>query len=224
MNATDAANTDTGPRKLFAASSGESVRYVDDTARERLGPLLSDDSCIWTHVKHNVSRTVYRCDAGETVGVLYLKHFHSRSLAHRLGRLFGVSDALHEMRVGSALAAGGVPTPRVLAAHCNNGVEWIITQGIEPAEPANDWHAGRIAAGDLSAIRRATVALAELVGRMHAVGVRHRDLHSGNVLVHTGTGNDGAELALTDLHRTCRRRRLSRRSRAANLAQILQHG
>jgi len=221
MNATDAANSDAGPRKLFAASRPESVRYVDDTARERLASLLSDDSCIWTGVKHNVSRTVYRCDAGETVGVLYLKHFHSRSFWHRLGRMFGSSDAVHEMRFGAALAAGGVPTPRVLAAHCADGVEWIITQGIEPAEPANDWHAGRIAAGDRAAIRRATVALAQLIGRMHAAGVRHRDLHSGNVLVHTGTGSDGSELALTDLHRTCRRGRLSRRSRAANLAQIL---
>jgi len=54
---------------------------------------------------------------------------------------------------------------------------------------------------------------------MHRTGVIHRDLHCGNVLVRT----QGAKprLVLTDLHRVARRRRLSRRARAANLAQLL---
>jgi len=53
---------------------------------------------------------------------------------------------------------------------------------------------------------------------MHAAGVIHRDLHCGNVLVSPQTP---PRLVLMDLHRMRRRRRLSRRSRAANLAQLL---
>ena len=53
---------------------------------------------------------------------------------------------------------------------------------------------------------------------MHAAGVFHGDLHCGNILVQTD--GDAVRLVLTDLHRARARRRLSRRVRAANLAQL----
>jgi len=114
-----------------------------------------------------------------------------------------------------------VPVPAALAAYCRGGVEWLITEGVEPSVPADQWHLGQLTEGNDAAIRAATIALAELVGRMHAHGVVHCDLHCGNVLVRTDVAGGFAGVVLMDLHRAHRRRRLSRRARAANLAQLL---
>ncbi len=57
-----------------------------------------------------------------------------------------------------------------------------------------------------------------MVGKMHAAGLVHRDLHCGNLLVRVHDGR--VQLTLMDLHRMARRRRLSQRAMAANLAQL----
>ncbi|OPX24943.1 MAG: hypothetical protein B1H04_01105 [Planctomycetales bacterium 4484_123] len=205
------------PQQMLSALDDDSVQYRDEAARRRVAALVRS-GCRWSVVKGNVARTVYRGDGGPGAGVFYLKHFHSPALLHRLRRRLGWSDAGREMRFSEYLSRHRVPVPRVLAACCRGGVAWLITEGIEPAVPADRWHMEALARGDHVAIRRATVALAELVGRMHASGVLHRDLHCGNVLVRPGAPG---QVVLTDLHRVRRRRRLSRRSRAANLAQLL---
>jgi len=175
----------------------------------------------WRRVKHNTSRTVYR---GRVAGRdIYLKHFHNPSLAHRLLRRLGSSDAMREMRFSRYLTSHGVPTAPALAAACHDGVEWLATQAVAPARPADTWHDEQLQRGRAGKrlIHWATVQLARLVGRMHAAGVIHRDLHCGNILVRTGEGEEGrADLVLTDLHRAHRRRKLSRRAMAANLAQL----
>jgi len=206
-----------GPEGLLKGLGKQHVRFAGAEARRRVEAAVRRRPS-WVMVKHNVSRSVWRCNGGKGVGVLYLKHFHSRSLMHRLRRHLGASDADSEMRFSRYLAARGVPVPEVLATCCANGAAWLISAGLEPTCPANRWHAQAIARGDQAGIRAATVALADLVGRMHAAGVVHRDLHCGNVLVHR---DDPTRLALTDLHRMRRRRRLSRAARAANLAQLL---
>jgi len=210
-------STAVGPEGLLCALDDGSVRYRDEGARRRIAALVRS-GCRWSVVKHNVARTVYRGDGGPGVGVFYLKHFHSPALLHRLRRRLGLSDALNEMRYSEYLWRRRVPVPRALAACCRGGGAWVIAEGIEPAVPADKWHMEALARGDHAGIRSATVALAELVGRMHASGVLHRDLHCGNVLVRPEAPG---HVVLTDLHRVRRRRRLSRRSRAANLAQLL---
>ncbi len=208
--------------ELFAGIDIGVVRFTDADARRQTEPLLTGSSDIrWSVVKQNVSRTVYRHEASGSVGVLYLKHYHSRSLLHRLQRRIGLSDSRCEMRFSRYLSANNVPVPKVLATYNHKGTEWMISEGIEPSVPADKWHADKTAAGNTD-IRAAVIALAELVGRMHACGVLHRDLHCGNVLVRTVDPSPGRfdGLVLTDLHRMLRRRRLSRRSRAANLAQL----
>ena len=214
--------------ELFAGIDLGAVRFTDADARKQIEPLLTGESNDrWSVVKHNVSRTVYR--RGGTglepvptkTGVLYLKHFHSRSLLHRLQSRIGLSETRCEMRFSNYLSANNVPVPKVLATYNRTGTEWMISEGIEPSVPADKWHADRAISGNTD-IHAATIALAELVGRMHACGVLHRDLHCGNVLVRTvdpsASRFDG--LVLMDLHRMLRRRKLSRRSRAANLAQL----
>jgi tRNA A-37 threonylcarbamoyl transferase component Bud32 len=118
------------------------------------------------------------------------------------------------------LGKHGVPTPPPLAACGENGTEWLATRAVVPSEPADGWHRRQLKRGSQgrAAIRRATRQLGRMIGRMHAAGVIHEDLHCGNVLVHTG--GDQPTMVLMDLHRATRRRRLSRRARAMNLAQL----
>jgi len=209
------------PEELLRRAETEAIRFADASARARLEAVIDasgrGELPGWSLVKHNVARTVYRCDGGGGSGALYLKHFHSPSLLHRLQRRLGLCDALCEMRFSAYLSGHDIPVPRSLAAWCRDGAEWLISEGIEPAMPADRWHVERLVEGDHAAVRAALVALAELVGRMHAHGVLHRDLHCGNVLVRTDAPG---QVVLMDLHRMRRRRRLSRRSRAANLAQL----
>ena len=171
-----------------------------------------------TRVKINDSRAVY---CGSVNGLqIYVKHYHGRRWVRRLGRLVGASDARHEMAFSQYLAANGVATPEVLATQWRSDLQWLATIAVSPAEPADSWHAAQLADGapGRHAIRKVTVALAELIGRMHAAGVVHGDMHCGNVLVRTDTPTP--QLVLTDLHRAGRRRRLSRQARAANLAHL----
>ncbi|MCK4602576.1 MAG: hypothetical protein KAU28_08930, partial [Phycisphaerae bacterium] len=179
---------------------------------------LSHPNGRWEKVKHNASRTVFR---GDVDGIeIYLKHYHSRTLIHRLARLLGFSDAKCEMRFAQYLSSRGIETAPPLASMCSGGFEWFATEAVAPAETADKWHLKQLHRGrdGWRAIQSATIALGRIVGRKHAAGVIHRDLHCGNILVRTDT--DPPKLVLTDLHRAYRRRRLSRRAKAANLAQL----
>jgi len=207
----------TRPEELLRDLDGPDVHFAAPAARQRVSDAVRN-GCQWSLVKRNVSRTVHRCDAGTEAGALYLKHFHSPSLLHRLRGRVGLSDARSEMAFSEYLSSHGVPVPRVLAVCCRPEATWLVSEGLEPAVPADQWHGEALARGDETAIRAATVALAALVGRMHASGVIHRDLHCGNILVR---GGDPSDLVLMDLHRMTRRRRLNRHGRAANLAQLL---
>lgn len=199
------------------------VTFADNKAAELLSGELSSlrrpEESGFERVKHNASRTVYRGSiAGEGV---YLKHYHGRSFEHRLRRLLAMSIARREMWFSQYLLSRGVSTPRPLAAMVNGKTECYISAEVAPAVSGDRWHLDQLARGDDGhrAVRRATVAMAEMVARMHSAGVIHEDLHCGNVLM--CADDDGViQLVLTDLHRMKRRRRLSRRRRAANLALL----
>ncbi len=195
------------------------IRYASEEARSllagRLEVLRDPLASGWEKVKSNASRTVYR---GAIDGQwIYLKHFHPRSLVHRVSRCLGASDAHRELEFMMYLSGCGVDTAPVLASMCTGGLEWVATRAIAPCQQGDAWHPQALA-GDRAAVRRATIALGDMIGRMHAAGVIHRDLHCGNVLVR---GDEASpRLVLMDLHRVRRRRNLSRRARAANLAQL----
>jgi Ser/Thr protein kinase RdoA (MazF antagonist) len=98
----------------------------------------------------------------------------------------------------------------------------MVSRAVEPAVPLDRWHDERVGSTHPRVeadVRRAILALAELVGQLHNAGVLHHDLHTGNVLLQ----DDGPRMRLTlmDLHRVGRRRRPSRRALARNLAQLL---
>jgi len=211
----------TTPHNSHPPKEGKVV-FADDDAAGRLAghvrELTCPDETVWRIVKQNSSRTVY---CGRLAGLdVYLKHYHSRSWAHRIRRWLGVSDALREFRFSRYLCDRGVPTPPPLAARCDRKVEWFVTRAVAPATPAEKWHEKQLRAGGEGKrrIQPYLVALGTLIGRMHRAGVVHRDLHCGNVLLRTN--GEAPQPVLMDLHRAFRRRRLPRRRKAANLAQL----
>ncbi len=214
---------DTFPAMADSATEDKSSRLIlaDEQAagsvREALDELCRPDLETWQRVKENPSRTVYRGWLGDQE--VYLKHFHNRSLSHRLGRRLGFSDAERELRFARYLSGQGIETISAIAAMCGRESEWLLTRAVQPAEPADQWHPRQLAGGrdGQRQVRLATVALAKAIGRMHAAGVVHQDLHAGNILIRTG---GRPQPVLMDLHRARRRRRLSRGVRARNLAQL----
>jgi tRNA A-37 threonylcarbamoyl transferase component Bud32 len=197
------------------------VVFADDAAAALLAGHLGELAAPgeeWVVVKRNVSRTVYRGHIGGQQ--IYLKHYHSQSPLRRLARLAGRSDAKSEMRFTQYLQHIGVPTVPPLAALCHDGIEWLATKAVAPAVQGDIWHEQQLGAGPAgqAAIRSATIRLGQMIGKMHAAGVTHRDLHCGNILV--CPGKDQPQIMVTDLHRALRRRRLSRRDCVASLAQL----
>ncbi|MBW3541006.1 MAG: ATP-binding cassette domain-containing protein [Planctomycetes bacterium] len=63
------------------------------------------------------------------------------------------------------------------------------------------------------------VELGRLVGKLHAGGLLHRDLHAGNILVRMDD-DGGVSLWLIDLHGLTARRRLSQRTCEKNLCEL----
>jgi glycosyltransferase involved in cell wall biosynthesis/tRNA A-37 threonylcarbamoyl transferase component Bud32 len=211
-----------GAPAAWPAKSPGQMLFADAEAEEllgdRLGELCRPDPPEWEAVKTNPSRTVYR---GRVKGQwVYLKHFHRHDWIARLARRLGFSRAREEMRLSQYLVGHGVPVAEVLAARCGQPLEWVATRAIPQAEQADEWHLKQFSRGreGQQAVRGALVVLAEMIGRMHAAGVLHGDLHCGNVLVRTRTA--GPKLVLMDLHRARRRGWLSRTARAVNLAQL----
>jgi tRNA A-37 threonylcarbamoyl transferase component Bud32 len=175
----------------------------------------------WRVVKRNPVRTVY---FGKVAGQdVYLKHFGVRSPGRSLADSLRGSSLRREVSAWRRLSSLGVPTPEVLAAGRCGESEWLATRAVVDAERADLWHTRQLAAGQAGrrAIRQASAALAEMIARMHQGGVVHNDLHGGNILIRTTDAVP--QPVLMDLHRVRRRRwwqKLSRRARAANLAQL----
>ena len=200
------------------------VHYADAQAEAMLcahtAELCRPEAHGWEQVKHNPSRTVYR---GVVDGqVIYLKHFHRRSLLRNIARRLGFCDARRELTVAKYLESRGVAASPVLAAAWSGRREWVASREVAPARQGDQWHCDQLARGPegMARIRSVSTALAEMLARMHAAGVMHRDLHCGNIMVREGGDAVSAELVLVDLHCVSRYRRLSRRRRAANLAQL----
>jgi len=197
------------------------VRFADESAAallaDHLDVLFDPVGHGWERIKRNASRTVCRGWVGAEQ--VYVKQYHP-SPPRRVLRLVGICDSLYEMAFGQYLRAHGVETFRPLAAHCSASTEWLATEAVAPTRSAEVWHEEQLGCGrpGQRRIRQALLALAELVGRMHLAGAIHRDLHCGNVLIRTD--GERVQPVLMDLHRAVRRRRLSRRAMAANLAQL----
>ena len=173
-------------------------------------------------IKHNNVRTVFFLRMGERD--YYLKQYRQASLNERLKARWLESKAAHEWRIMRAGREAGLPVP-------------------EPAVVGERWQRGRLVASFLASVsiprtldlvpylakhsrpdgseRHAFLErLGREVWRLHAAGLLHRDMHSGNVLVQEAAQGEDS-IHFIDLHRGSLRRGLGLRVRRANLAFLL---
>jgi tRNA A-37 threonylcarbamoyl transferase component Bud32 len=150
-------------------------------------------------VKQAPHRTVYRV---ELPGLdFHLKLYPMTGRRAWLRGLVRPSKARAEYDRTVAVAGRGVPTfePLAVGEGDNPRASFLLTRTLPGAVPLNDflddpppdWGAG---------LRQELArALADLLARMHDAGVRHDDLHPGNLLVRRGPGGE-IWLYLIDLH------------------------
>ena len=204
------------------------VRFADAEARAMLVDHLellchpaSHEGPDVKRVKASATRTVWRCRLNGRG--YYLKHYHSPSRLRGLGESLGLrrSAAAREMRHSRIVAGCGVSTPQVAAIGHNGGRAWLVSREVAQATPLDLWHERQSGIGgdNAAGTGRVLIALADLVGRLHAGGVVHRDLHTGNILLSEHEGQ--IRLFLIDLPRVWYRRRLSRRARTEDLAKLM---
>lgn len=90
------------------------------------------------------------------------------------------------------LRDAGVPTPELIAAGaCQDGGHFVLT-GFLPQAESLSTHWSRLEASPAAAAASLLDRAVLLVGKMHAAGLTHKDLHFGNFLV------DGERLLLID--------------------------
>jgi tRNA A-37 threonylcarbamoyl transferase component Bud32 len=156
-------------------------------------------------VKQGPHRIVYRV---ELPGMcFYLKHNRVTDARAWLRQLVRPSKARREYDSMVAVAARGVPTVSPLALGerpaLRGGESYLITRSLEGCEPLHVFLVHMLP--QLAPARRTRVRqrlaqeLGALVARIHDAGVRHNDLHAGNILVCHGA-DDRLELYLIDLN------------------------
>ena len=128
-----------------------------------------------------------------------------------LGIPTAVPLAIAELRKGRTTTGGGLIS-RYLA-----GTSPLSERLLPRAATAGPEREG-VPAGPLpEAARDILVRTGKLVRRMHDLGVWHRDLHAGNILV----GNAGTSLYIVDLHTCLFLRKLTRWQRRRGVVELL---
>lgn len=178
-----------------------------EVARGRRGWLAHEAAA-----RHALSAAGFGPDGGESLPVSDLagrgalgaiqagperwivRRFHHGGLFRALGEHLFLRPArpFQELRLSDALRASGLPTPRVVAARAvrSRGFGWRLALvsarvegGTDGAEVLDRLRRGELALDE----RRAFLASAgELVGRLHAAGFLHADLHPKNLLFAPG--------------------------------------
>lgn len=143
-------------------------------------------------VKASFHRQVFRIDS--RAGAIYVKRYRARRGLARLATLLRGTPARREWEKGGELARLGIPTaaPIALGEVVRAGIpgdSLLVTCGIEASQPLSDFLAARLPAWPATAQHDArrwlACDLARLLAAVHRAGVRHNDLHGGNILVAT---------------------------------------
>jgi len=153
-----------------------------------------------------------------------VRRFHHGGLLRWLGERLFLTPArpFHELRLASALQARGLPTPRVVAARALRGAPfgWRLALVSVRVEGARDGAEilERLRQGALGAAerRRFLEAAGALVGRLHAAGFLHADLHPRNLLAGPGL----ERLWVLDLDRGRFAPEMGERERRDNLRRL----
>ncbi|RPI89205.1 MAG: hypothetical protein EHM42_03410 [Planctomycetaceae bacterium] len=178
-------------------------------------PHAWDQACsdgLVSVVKTGPHRTVYHLRSLQ--GEFYLKHYHARGWRVWLKHLFRRTRAEHECQMAQQLEAAGLATIQPAAVgvvrHLGSACESIlVTHAIPQSRPLDELctlDLPRLPREEAHTLRaRLARALGEFLGRLHAAGGDHRDLHAGNLLVESRRDGE-VRLTLIDLQalRFCR--------------------
>ncbi|HMC64582.1 MAG TPA: lipopolysaccharide kinase InaA family protein, partial [Gemmataceae bacterium] len=157
-------------------------------------------------VKHGPHRTVYRVTLPELS--FYVKHCRLTGIRAWARELVRPPKARIEYEKALVVAKRGVPTITPLAVGHRSFTagprdSFLVTRALEDTESLNSFLENRLSAfepGRQARVRqRLAIMLGGFVARMHDAGIRHDDLHPGNLLVHLDAG-DRPSLYLIDLH------------------------
>jgi tRNA A-37 threonylcarbamoyl transferase component Bud32 len=134
---------------------------------------------------------------------IYIKHYPLSGLRGYVRQAFRPVKARSEAKTALLLAARGVPSVEPLAhGQTALGESWLVTLGLENVQPLNQFieqTLPKLPCGDRQQVRLAlTDGLGKLMAKLHEAGVRHPDLHAGNILV--CRDQDRLGLFLIDLH------------------------
>jgi len=142
------------------------------------------------------------------------------------GRL-PVLGAANEYRAARALARAGVDTLSVAAYACSGAnpatrCSLLVTEDLVGTVSLEDWCADWERQPPSPGLRMRLVRrLAQMVRRMHAAGINHRDCYLCHFHLDPRTVGAGEpRLYLIDLHRAQRRRRVPRRWQAKDLGGL----
>jgi tRNA A-37 threonylcarbamoyl transferase component Bud32 len=133
------------------------------------------------------------------------------------------SRAMANWRLGNALRIRGITTARPVAVFQPAGTSesYLATEWLDGAENLHlyGWRLAKLDARLRMALaRRCLTQLGQLIGRMHAWEIAHRDLKAGNLAVVDRA--DQTEIYLIDLDGVRLTRRLSPSARLQNLARM----
>lgn len=194
---------------------------------ERLGrELLGAVADLGSHpaatlIKRSLQRSVFRVTLGDG-GVALVKVYHIRGWKERVKRVVFGPKPLVEWGASHRLLALGVPASHAVAVGIptppSAEVEGYLIVEVLPDVVSIQSYL-RSGAGGEGALGE----LAGFVRRLHDGGVRHHDLHLGNILAHTAPPMAGERFLIIDLHRVGIGRPPGLRHRARAIGQLL-HG
>ncbi len=163
--------------------------------------------------------------AGKMTSVAY-KHVRRRTWIKRLTQLFRPHRVLRTWKLAHLLLARGIATARPLAVIVPrtarlSGDGYLISEWIDGAVQPIEF--GRVLRpykphSHERRMHHAACALGELLGRMHAAKISHRDLKSANVLLQDQP--DGVAAYIIDLDGAALRARIRRRTRIRDLSRL----
>ena len=159
-----------------------------------------------TIVKQGPHRLVYRVELAR--GAFFVKHNLTPDRVTWLRQSMRRSKARREFDSAVEVAARGIPTAAPLGwgqerGLFSNGESMLVTRSLEDAQPLHLFVHQVLPYLPVERRPRIRQRLAEALGRfmaqMHDAGIRHNDLHAGNLLVRLDA-DDAPQIFLIDLN------------------------
>lgn len=174
-------------------------------------------------LKSSLSRTVIAFPSTSSRPALIIKRYHVRGVKETLKYLVLKSRAASEWTALQHLKTSNVAVPRPLAFGEKLSGKTLLGAGLvmeklSNAQGISQWLRER---GPGHPVRIEVLwQVGYQVARLHEVGCRHSDLHTGNILVQGGGPDDKPRVVLID-HHVCRIGKMpSERQRRNNLAKL----